>query len=323
MFDVITFGSATLDVFVPYDKRIDLVKKGKKISPFLPLGEKMEGVKIDFYPGGGGINSAASFAKQGLKVAYCGSIGSDYAGQFVLNDLSKSKISKKFILKTDQKITNCSVIFTGEEGKVILPYRGASSLLHIQEIPLEKMKNAEWFYLSPLSGKLRRGFYKIIRFANDNNIKVFLNPSKYQLQSSIIKKAIKRVDVLMLNQEEASLLTQTSFKKEKLIFKKLDQWVKGVCIMTKGKKGSIVSDGEYLYEASIIKRKIVDETGTGDAFGSGFVFQYMKTSNIQESIQFATANAAANVGVMGAKEGVLSKNDNWRKVKVRKKKLKL
>ena len=69
MFDVITFGSATLDVFVPYDKRLDLFKKRDRLSPFLPLGEKLEGVKVSFHSGGGGINSASTFANQGLRAA--------------------------------------------------------------------------------------------------------------------------------------------------------------------------------------------------------------------------------------------------------------
>ncbi len=320
MFDVITFGSATLDVFVPYDQRIDLIKKGERKSPFLPLGKKLEGMKIEFYSGGGGVNGAATFAAQGLKVAYCGMIGKDYAGEFILDDLKKSNINNRFVFKTSEKTSNCSVIFTGEEGKVILPYRGASGCLHVQDIPLDKMQ-AKWFYLGPLSGKLRSSFYRIIEYAKDNDIKIFLNPSKYQLKAQIIKKAIKRADVLMLNQEEASLLTRVPFKKDKLIFKKLDQWAKGICIMTKGKEGSVASDGEYLYKAPILKRKTVDETGTGDSFGSGFVANYMKTSNIVTALQFATANAAANLEKTGAKEGVLKEGENWDKVKVKKEKV--
>jgi len=244
MFDIITFGSATLDVFVPYDKRLNLFTKNKKVSPFLPLGEKLEGVKISFHSGGGGINTAATFANQGFKVAYCGMVGNDFAGKFVLDDIKKNNISQRFIFKTEEKTTSCSVIFTGKKGKVVLPYRGAARCLDVQDIPLDDL-GAKWFYLAPLSGKLRNSFFRIIQFAKKNNIKVFLNPSKYQLKSSVIKKAIKQADILMMNQEEASFLTGVPLTKEKLIFQKINQWVKGIFIMTKGKNGSIVSDGKF------------------------------------------------------------------------------
>ena len=317
MFDIVTFGSATLDVFVPYNNRLELLKKGSKESPFLPLGEKLEGVKIAFRSGGGGANTAATFANQGLDVAYCGMVGDDYAGDFILDDLKKSRVNKNFVFRTTEKTTSCSVIFTGKRGKVILPYRGATRCLDIKDIPLKKLKS-KWFYLAPLSGKLRKSFLRIIDFAKKNNIKVVLNPSKYQLQSSVIRKAFKRTDILILNQEEASFLTGISIKKEELILKKINQWTRGICIITKGREGSVVSDGEFLYTSSALKKKTIDETGAGDSFGAGFVAHYMKTADIVSAIQFATANSAANLGEMGAKEGILKKEAKWEKVKVKK-----
>jgi len=319
-FDVVTFGSATLDVFVPYDKRLIFCKKGQQESPFLPLNEKLEGIKILFRSGGGGINTAVTFASQKLKVAFCGMIGDDFAGEFIFDDLKKSKIDQNFIFKTTEKATSCSVIFTGSKGKVILPYRGAARCLDVQDIPFKKLES-KWFYLAPLSGKLRKSFLKIIDFAKKRGTKIVLNPSKYQLQSSVIKKAIKKVDILILNQEEASFLTGISFQKEKLIFEKLNKWARGICIMSRGKDGVVVSDGKFLYTASVLKKEIIDETGAGDSFGAGFVAHYIRSSDIVAAIQFATANAGANLERLGAKEGVLKKGEKYQKVKVRKQSL--
>ncbi len=321
MLEVITFGSAALDVFVPYNKKLDLFKKDERKSPFLPLGMKLESVEIDFFPGGGGFNGAATFSNQGIKVAYCGTIGEDFAGQFILEELKKSGINSNFVFQTNQKKTNCSVIFTGKEGKAILPYRGASKCLKFKDIPLDNFKNSKWFYLAPLSGELEEDFIKIIDFAKENNIKTFLNPGKQQLKSSTIKEAIKKVDVLMMNQEEASFLTKIPFKKEKEIFKEVNQLVNGLFIMTQGKEGSLASDGQFLYKAPILEAEIVDETGTGDSFGAGFVSSYLKNSDIELALQFAMANSAANLKEMGAKEGILQKDDNWSKVKIEKEKL--
>jgi sugar/nucleoside kinase (ribokinase family) len=320
MFKVVTFGSATLDVFVPYNNRLEIIQKQNKKSPFLSLGKKLEGVDIKFYPGGGGFNGAANFKSQGLEVAYCGTIGQDFAGQFVQNELNRLGINTDFVFKVDER-TNCSVIFTGKEGKSILPYRGASKFLKFKDIPLEKIKSAEWFYLAPLSGELTEDFIKIIDFAKENNIKVFLNPSKQQLSSSVIEEAIGKVDVLMLNQEESSFLTKIDFAKEREIFEKIDNLTKGIFIMTQGAKGSLASDGNFLYRAPILEAEIIDETGTGDSFGSGFVSEYMKSNNIELALQFAMANSAANLEEMGAKEGILKEGDNWEKVEIKKEKI--
>ncbi len=319
MFDVVTFGSACLDVFVFYTKTVLSNKKNLK-GVFLPLGEKLEGADILLRSGGGGGNVAATFVSQGLKVAFCGKVGDDFAGKFILDELSKFKVNKSFILKTTKKRTNCSVIFTGKEGKTIIPYRGASGDLSIKEIPLKKLK-AKWFYLAPLSGKLKKDFLKIINFAKKENIKIAFSPGKSQMTGSEIKKALKKVDIFILNQEEASLLTGISSLKEKSIFKKIDEWTEGICIMTKGRKGVSVSDGKFVYKAPALKIKVIDETGAGDSFGSGFVSEYIKTGKIDLAIQFATANAAANIEELGAKEGILKKGKSWKKGVVNKKRL--
>lgn len=313
-FDVITFGSAALDALVVSPK-IEIIKKRKRRGVFLPFGEKIEGGRVYFRSGGGGTNAAVTFANQRLKVAYCGMLGKDLAGLFVLEDLKKYKVDTKFILQTKKRPTNCSIIFTGKEGRVVLVYRGASRFLKIKDISLERL-NAKWFYLAPLSGFLRKDFLEIIDFAKEKGIKVAMNPSKYQLEIPQIKDVLKKVNILILNQEEASFLARIPFQKEREVFQKIDEWVKGIVIITKGNNGVLVSDGKFLYQAPVLKTKIIDETGAGDAFGSGFVAEYIKSGDIKKAIQFATANAAAKLRKIGAKEGILKNGQKFRKVKI-------
>lgn len=47
---------------------------------------------------------------------------------------------------------------------------------------------------------------------------------------------------------------------------------------------------------------VIDPTGSGDAFGSAFVFNYLKTNNLEESIRFANLAAAANTQLQGTNE---------------------
>ncbi|MBD3208624.1 MAG: hypothetical protein GF370_04210 [Candidatus Nealsonbacteria bacterium] len=319
MFDVVTFGSATLDVFV-FNPKISLLKKQGREGVFLPLGEKIENTEIVFMSGGGGANTAATFTSQGLKTSFCGMVGDDFAGQFVLEELRKFGIDDGLVFVSEENPTNCSVIFSRPEGKVILPYRGASEDLGVEQIPFQKL-DTKWFYLAPLSGKLSRDFLKIIDYAHQNGIKVAMNPSKHQLKEKEIIKSLQSVEVLILNQEEASFLTKIPFQEEKDLFTKLDEWVEGICIMTKEEDGATVSDGKHLYEAPALREEVVDETGAGDSFGAGFVTEYMRSKDIESAIQFATANAAANLKEVGAKEGILKEGQPWDKVEVNKKPL--
>ena len=154
------------------------------------------------------------------------------------------------------------------------------------------------------------GFGHFIEFAKKSKIKVALNPSSSQLKLGLegLKDVLGTVDVLLLNQEEGAKLAGLPFEQEKEIFKRLDEYVKGIVIMTKGPAGVVVSDGEYIYEAGTFKeKKYIDRTGAGDAFGAGFVSGLMRYGTIEEAIRLGAANGTAVVEALGAKNGLLTK----------------
>lgn len=346
MFDIITFGSATRDVILKSEgfeeikeEKIFLNKKGVCFN----LGAKIPISDIEFLSGGGGTNTAFTFKNQGFKVAYCGFVGNDYAGSEIKKELERKKISTEFLFFTKEKNTNYSVIISTKNDRTALVYKGASEELRISNIPWKKLKT-KWFYIAPLSGKLSYVFRSILNFAKRKNIKTVINPGNTQLSrpKSQLRKILNMADILILNQEEASLATGLAYNKEKEIFKTLDKWVEGIVIMTKGPLGSVVSDGRFLYEAGAISvKKVIDTTGCGDAFGSGFlsglikkikknitfsdnIIQKITPSDIEYAIQFGSANAASCIKKVGAKNGLLKRNDSvWKegKVKIRKTKL--
>jgi sugar/nucleoside kinase (ribokinase family) len=113
-------------------------------------------------------------------------------------------------------------------------------------------------------------------------------------------------------------LTKVQFKSEAEIFKKIDEICPGIAVMTKGGEGVTVSDGKYLYSAKPDPtRKIVDTTGAGDSFASGFLSDYIRyNGDIEKAIQFGLANSAANLAEVGAKTGLLDKNSKIERVQV-------
>lgn len=326
MFDIITFGSASQDVFLKVKnlkaKEEKRIFDGKDIC--FSLGAKIPVKKIEFSTGGGGTNVAVTFANQGFRVAYCGMVGRDSAGRAIERELKARGISTQFLFSTSKKPTNFSIILPTKRERTILVYRGASEELQAKDIPWEKMR-ARWFYLAPLSGKLAQAWEKILFFARENGIRVAMNPGNTQLSfpKRKLKKLLNLADVLILNQEEASLATGIPYFKEKEIFKTLDDWVEGICIMTKGPLGGVVSDGKFLYHFNVLKvKKIVDRTGCGDAFGSGFLVGPIRCpGSIEYAIQLASANATGCLQKIGAKNDLLKKGESifkFGKVKIKK-----
>jgi len=340
MYDIITFGSAAQDIHLK-SKAFKILKDendfatGKEIC--LPFGSKIEIEDIYFSSGGGGTNTAATFAKQGFRTAFCGAIGADVSGLEIVRELKHLRIDTRFVVKKKEKHTNHSIIIsntdkdsstsfgkTQDKGsgqdRTILVYRGASDILNEKDILWKKIKKAKWFYLAPLVGSLCDNFEKIVNFAFENKIKIAVNPSKQQLSlpAEELKNIFQKVDILFLNQEEASFLAKIPFSEEAEIFKKIDELCPGIAIMTKGGEGVVVSDGKYLYSAKPNPdRKIIDTTGAGDSFAAGFLSDYIRyNGNIEKAIQLGIANSEANLSEVGAKSGLLDKNATLERVKV-------
>ncbi len=250
-------------------------------------------------------------------------VGDDLPGDYIIKELKKMKVDTSLIKKTKEKSTNISVFlaYPGKD-KTVLVYRGASDVLEKEDIPWDKIKNARWFYLSPFAGGLANLTEEVINFAKKNKIKVAFNPGYSQLKmpKPALERILIKIDVLILNREEASSLTGISYQKEREVFKKIDAMVKGIAIMTKGGEGVVVSDGKYLYRAPSLKLKMVDGTGAGDAFGSGFVSGLIQKNDVTFVTQLAMANSGYAITEWGAKTGLLDKGQKFPKVKVTKEK---
>jgi len=280
-YDIITFGSASEDIFVFSKEFFD-----KKLC--FSLGDKVEMDKILIRTGGGGTNVATTFAKQGLKTAYCGSVGKDYAGFSMLLDLKRSGISTEFLSSLKGRTTNHSVILSKKEkGKVILVYRDASGYLP-KDFSLKELK-AKWFYLAPLSGEFAKKTKDILDHAKLYGIKIALNPSKEQIKlfKKDIKGILSKTDVFIVNEKERKFLFgDISIEK---IFKEISPYSKGI-LASGDKKGAYFLNDKNIYRTDFSKTKITDLTGAGDAFGSGLTAGLIKGLDMIQAIQLSNAN---------------------------------
>lgn len=320
MHDVITIGSATRDVFVEPNKEETHVEKGPNYKTgegiCFDLGSKIDVPAIHFKTGGSAVNAAITFANQGLSVATLCKIGKDTRGKSIIKRLKDAGAETKFVIEDKKNFTAYSIIMVAAGQRTVFVHRGATEHLCCDEpVPYGEIKKAKWLYITNLGGESAKIFFPIIDFAYENGIKIALNPGKAQLSlGAELKPVLEKVDVLILNQEEASYLTEIPFEKEEEVFKKLDALVKGFVIMTKGPKGFTACDNNNIYSGGILKEpKYVDRTGAGDAFGSGVVASIIKGKSLDDALQFASANATGVLTEWGANHGLLDLDDGMHK----------
>lgn len=328
MFDVITIGSATMDVFVECDDAniVSVSTKDKK-SDFLsyPYGYKMEISAFASNVGGGGVNTALNFSNLGLNTSAICKIGDDIYSKGVLEALGKSSLNLDNIIQDNTVSTGFSIILLSFQGdRTVLAQRGANATLKKTEINFDAIKNAKLLYIAPLSGESNKVLTSIVEFAEENDVKVCFNAGTTSIKRGFeyIKKIIDTAEVVVMNKEEASMCTkievrpdsrEENFSKElihpdvKEMLKKLKVGKEQIIVITDGKNGAYAYDGNSFYQCDNFPAKVVSTLGAGDSFSSTFCAALSKTdSNIGKSLMYASVNSASVVSHFGASEGFLT-----------------
>ena len=144
-YDVITIGSATEDVMIQANSaKVITIEDvdGERAYMAFEYGGKIHVDDILITVGGGSINTALTFAKQGMTVAPISEMGLDEPGDRVGARLESEGARTDLLVRSADDNTGYSTIittFTGE--RTILVYRGASRELTNDDLPWDRMSN--------------------------------------------------------------------------------------------------------------------------------------------------------------------------------------
>lgn len=326
--DIITIGSATMDVFVECDDAniVSVSTKNTK-SEFMsyPYGAKVEVTDFTSNVGGGGVNTALNFANLGFSTSAICKIGDDIYSKGILEKLRNSSLDLLNVIQDKSVSTGFSIILLSFQGdRTVLAQRGANATLKKSEINFEAIKRANLLYVAPLSGESNKVLQSVVEFASENNTKVCFNASTTSIKKGFeyIKKIIDTAQIVVMNKEEASMCTKIQVRPDsknekfsnslihpdiKAMLTKLKIIDEQVVVITDGKNGAYAYDGKDFYLCPNFPAEVVSTLGAGDAFASTFCAALEKTgSDIGKSLMYASVNSASVVSKFGANEGFLT-----------------
>lgn len=314
MFDVITIGSASRDIFFITDR-------GK----IIPDPTSIEGKLLAFYlgakvsiettftsTGGGACNAATSFARLGLKAATYANIGRDELGEQIILELLREGADTEFIWADEKLKTGIGLILIpkGAGDRTILFYSGANRNLTIRD--WHKIEDTSWFYVGPLSKERPELPKQIVDFAYSKSIKIANNPGLGQIEQgfSYMASILEKLNVLIVNRTEATLILRSKdpnivIADNRQLAAELAKTGPEIVVVTCGPDGSYATEGNDIYFQEAIKTEVVDATGAGDSYGSTFVAALIMGYDIKTAMFMAAINSASVVSQVGAQEGLL------------------
>ena len=303
---ILTIGKATQDVFLKSNE-FDPHTEGKVAYTHLPLGVKMEVKDVTFATGGNASNVAVTFARQGIHAKYMWTLGHDPASETVLRDLDDEGVDTSYVVRSDHYQAGYSTILIATNGeRTILNHRGISTDQHGKDLDFDAIAEADWVYPTSLANGGIELLRKIIDHAERTDTKVMLNPAGPELANPAkLRSLLESVEILCVNKEEMQQLVEGDTLEE-LVRHGLNYVP--VVIVSDGPNGVVASDGKTMVRAGMYEDvTVIDRTGAGDAFASGFLSQWAVGKTLKESILFASANSTSVVTKIGAKAGILHK----------------
>ena len=309
---ILGIGNAIVDVFVKVEDSFLL--KNKLIKGSMKLIEKDEfetlksTIKIEKIEAGGSVaNTMAGIAYLEGYPSFIGKINSDEFGKIYKKSLEKIRVNFSYVEKNEDLSTGASIIFiTPDSERTMCTYLGISSKLSKKDIDEDHIKSHEIIFLEGYlwdKGMSEEMFKHVISLAKKRNIKIAMSLSDIfcvsRHREDFFRLLKNDLNILIGNENEINELMQKNNLLDSI--NELKKFNK-IIIITRSEDGSLaILNNEIIKCESTKVEKIIDLTGAGDLFASGFFKEYLENSNIKKCLQTGSELAAKVIQKIGAR----------------------
>ncbi len=311
---IIGIGNAIVDFLAKADdnflQKLQVDKGSMRLIDEIFV-ENLSNLSIEKFSSGGSVgNTIATLAQLGNEVDFIGVVGDDDTGKKFIDDIEKSGAIFNGKILSNQKTASSFILVTPDAQRTMLTHLGCASKIEESHFNQKDFSNAKILYIEGYlwdASQTILALKKSIDLAKKNNVKIAFSLSDsfcvdrhHQDFLNLIKND---VDILFANEAEALKLAQLeSFNQENILqfFIKLNPNI--IVALTRSEKGCIIIDKDKILEISTKKvEKIVDTTGAGDNFASGFLFYFVRNFDLQKCGEFGNLLAGKIIQQFGAR----------------------
>ncbi len=314
MFDIVTIGHSTIDYFLKLrDADVHFRDDGDSLL-CVDFADKVPVNRFDKGVGGNAANTAVGCARLGLNSAIVSWIGKDLEGELILRTFKEEGIETLWVRISEEDTTDQSVIFNFRCERTIFSYHPPRTLVLPTESPETK-----YIYLTSSGNSFGELHPQVIRYKDRVGAMLAYNPGTYELEAGAgkNKKILEHCSVLILNSEEAGELARGEFinleegrRAEQIgaLMEELREIGPQIIVVTDGSRGSYAFDGTNLVFVPPIKTDVVEMTGAGDGFSSGFLTALVLGKDLEEALRWGNINAASVISEISCQKGLLRRD---------------
>lgn len=273
---------------------VDLILN--QIQQFPEIGTEIIAKTMNFTLGSSSAIFASNISVMGVDTSFCGMVGADDFGTFILNDLAKKKVNVDYISKTNETKTGITVVMNYDQDRANVTYCGAMKRLAMKNIPWENITDFGHFHLSNyfLQDGIRADIVEIFKKAKAAGLTTSLDlqwdpDNQWNFDYAA---CLPYVDVFLPNEAELIALT----KKDNIADAE-EEIVKytNILALKMGVNGAkVIHNGKTIALKPFINTVFKDAIGAGDSFNAGFIKEFMEEASLSDCLQNANLMGSLN-----------------------------
>ena len=306
---ILGIGNAIVDVICKVDDDFitnNNLTKGlmKLIFDESEFSNLLTNLKIEKTISGGSVaNSIVGLSQLGDKVGFIGKISNDTFGIKYEEGLKKENVNffykkKKELLPTG----TCLILITPDSERTMCTFLGTAGKISKNDLDEEAIKKSDLIFLEGYlwdEGDPKEAFEQAISLSNKTAMSLSDKFCVDRHKSNFLNLVKNKLDLVFANEAEVMALIDAKNFDEVISFGKE---IKKHLIITRGDKGAVSIYNSEIQEIDAKKDlKIVDLTGAGDLFASGYLHGFINNFSQQECLTKATEMSSKIIQKIGAR----------------------
>ena len=297
MLDVVTLGE-TMVLFVP--TRTGLLRYAHQFERYLAGAES---------------NTAIGLSRLGHRTGWISRVGNDEFGEYILAFLRGEQVDVSQVIRTQEAPTGVFFKERRSTGSTrVFYYRegSAASQMTAQDISETYILNARYLHLTGITAALSptclSTLLAAIEIAKSGNGSISFDPNirlklwNHEKAKKTLLSIIPHVDILLISNEEAALLTE--LKKPTEAARNLLSMGPEQVIIKMGKQGAIGLTRDQEIRVPSINVNVVETVGAGDAFNAGYLSGQLRNWDLKKSLQLGNVMGGLATTTPGDVEGL-------------------
>ena len=305
---ILGIGNAIVDVICKVDDQYliknQLTKGTMKLVDENEFKKLLSTLKIEETVSGGSVaNSIVGLSQLGNNVGFIGKINDDNFGKKYEEGLIKEKVEYFYNKKQETSPTGtCLILITPDTERTMVTFLGIAGKINEKDINEKAVQESEMIFLEGYlwdEGEPKSAFDKAMSLSNTKAMSLSDQFCVERHKMNFLDLVQNKLDITFANEQEIkSLIDAKSFDEVVAFGKQLGR----LLVITRGEKGSVAIKNNDITECqSKSNLKIVDLTGAGDLFASGFLHGYINNLSTKDSLEKGTEMSSKIIEKIGAR----------------------